>query len=72
MFRALIRWWYFRRYGVCPDHFVLCRRGGGYEPKWICPKCDEENRVKHEARMGFNFAARLRALERLKQYEAPR
>lgn len=69
LFRAIRRWWYFRYYGVCPDHLTLCERGGGYEPKWICRKCHEENRIKHEHGIADWSQKRIAACERLAKLE---
>lgn len=65
MLRRLYNWYLYRRYGVCPTHFVLCRRGGEYAPKWICDKCDEENRHKHFFRNLHKEDEREKALKRL-------
>ena len=61
-----LRWFYYwRRYGVCPDHLTLARPGGGYEPKWICPQCDEENRYKHEHRESNYHLKRVKICDML-------
>jgi hypothetical protein len=67
--RKFYRWWYFWQYGVCSDHLRLCERGGGYEPRWICRKCDEENRMKHELRDTHYERTRQMALEKMARLE---
>lgn len=65
MIRRIYNWYLYRRYGVCPIHRVLCRRGGWYEPKWICVKCDLENSAKHERRNLAYENERERAISKL-------
>ena len=69
MIRRLLRWYYYRRYGVCPIHLELCRPGGGYEPKWICNRCDEENRQKHVDRELVFENRRVQALTKVEILE---
>lgn len=72
MLRRLWGWYYWRRYGICPVHLVLARAGGGYEPKWICNKCDDENRHKHELRGKGYELYRVALCEKMRAKEATR
>lgn len=51
---------------MCPIHLVLARAGGGYEPKWICDKCDEENAQKNADRGTQRYGQRVGALLKVK------
>lgn len=65
--RRLRHFYNWRRYGICPIHLELARRGGGYSPKWICSKCDFENTWKHEDRGRKYDALRLEKLKKMRE-----
>jgi hypothetical protein len=66
MLKRLRKWWYCRRYGICPIHGTLRPHGGYNEGKWAaCAKCLEENRGKSIHRDLIYESNRHDALERL-------
>jgi len=67
IFRKIRVWWYWRKYDVCPVHLSLVRSGGGYEPHWICDKCDNENRIKNKDRSARYLQERDQALSKVKE-----
>jgi hypothetical protein len=66
LLRKLRNWYKWKKYGICPIHLILARAGGGYEPKWICDMCDEENRIKNEDRIRKYEHKRLQVLRGMK------
>lgn len=63
--RYIRKRWLCWKYGICRWHGVLMRRGGGYEPRWICETCVKENRAKYDS-MGADYELlRCRIAEQL-------
>jgi len=71
--RRLRKWWFCRKYGICPVHGVLRPHGGYNAGKWdICPKCREENSGKSYMRDLAFAQQRHAALERLNRDWMPK